>query len=64
MKTNESITSDLKSEIPIQVAKTGIYSQGGDSAIEAMKDINMYNRELGESKKKKKKDETIVRNTM
>ena len=61
MKTNESITSNLKSEIPIQVAKTGIYSQGGDSAIEAMKDINKYNRELGESKKKKMKDETIIR---
>jgi len=61
MKVNENITSNLKAEIPKEISKTGVFSLGGDSAIEAMKEINKYNRELGESKKKKKKDETIIR---
>jgi hypothetical protein len=63
MKINESFTENLKSEIPKEIGKTGIFSSGIKNAeVEVMKQVNQLNRELGETKKKKKDD--IIRNVV
>jgi hypothetical protein len=63
MKINESFTENLKSEIPKEIGKTGIFSSGIKNAeVEVMKQVNQLNRELGETKKKKKDD--VIRNVV
>jgi len=65
MKINESFTENLKSEIPKEIGKSGIFSSGIKNAeVEVMKQVNQLNRELGETKKKKKKKDDIIRNVV
>ena len=52
MKITETFLNDLKNAIPKQMGAAGVFNTGVEGGnVEAMKSINNYNRELGETKK-------------